>query len=163
MLFLQIRAFCSYYTLATCRETSETSSDCFTSSFLRITALIEQYLKLRQGTQSLKIGPLRAEHQTRANIFEWGVLQALYIVAIKCRDPACRRRGAKLLCQIRRREANIESEDLAYYAEAVIQLEERRAGGLTSEAMVRHLNSFIMSPNHISSCYDHGAGFAMPS
>ncbi len=98
--------------------------------------LLERYLASRKITQAKQKEAVPPGEHKRTNVFEWGILRVLYLICLKCRDPRCRRRAVRLLSGAQRQEATLKSGALAIYEQAVICLEEERAGGLSSEAMV---------------------------
>lgn len=72
--------------------------------------------------------------ETRSSVagaFELGVLNAMFLVACKCRNSLTRHRAATLLAKYPRREAINSSETLAPYARHIIRLEERAAAEST--------------------------------
>lgn len=126
-LLLQIRFFSSYFAITTCRDMEETLTDRFQSSFIEVLHYSEEVLENRwrkraNGTD----GPPDLE-SNGIGLLGWGILPALFSICCKCRDPTIRKQAIRLLRTYRWREGHNESRTLAFYAEIIMALEEKKA------------------------------------
>lgn len=138
LIFLQIRHFSSKVNLLTCRETTECSQDRFEEEFVRMLDMIELYVNGPDlSTQNLRPPPktqIEGSEPQRTFSLEVGILPTLYLICQKCRSPTTRRRALSILRNADRREGLHYSGGLAPYAKSIMDLEEKRAKDLHSEA-----------------------------
>ena len=66
------------------------------------------------------------EDTRNLGLFEWGVLPALFTICCKCRDFSIRKRAVALMRKYNWREGNNSSRTLAFFADAIIGLEESK-------------------------------------
>lgn len=119
---MQIQHFFSWYNLATAFTTTEGLTDSFSSSFVHILELVEEYLQDANVDKSHI--SLEREPQKSFSL-EKGILPALYLICMKCRIPAIRTRALCLLRDANRREGIQWSREIYTYAESIAMLEER--------------------------------------
>ncbi|KAK5706069.1 hypothetical protein LTR97_001055 [Elasticomyces elasticus] len=128
LTFLQIRHFHSTFLLSTCRETREQRSDFFSADWARVLDLAEEYLAAHPVREDNRIESLTSHPGPRPNFtIDTGVLPTLYLICLKCRDSAVRRRALQVLRRTDRLEGFLQSQTLANHAECIIDLEERHA------------------------------------
>jgi hypothetical protein len=128
LAMLQIRQWMSSFTLATCRETRETCLDAHESDFNRILDLAQSYL----DSDPLAPRPMRPQTtfgngQDDAWCLEEGILPALYLISLKSRASATRKRAVEILANANRREGLGSSTITAQIAVAIVRVEEDRA------------------------------------
>ncbi len=131
-LWLHVRFFGSHFLLLTCRETAEKRTDRFTTDFVRIVSYVENLLPYRGTDQLPGIGPHLPDKDYRAVVVDWGVLPTLYMICVKCRTTAIRKKAIRLLAMAYRQEGVHKSAMLAQLAGAIRRLEEQRAQILSS-------------------------------
>ena len=132
LLLTRIQHWFSYFTLSTCRDTTEQVTDRFTNDFADILDLAERYLNsFIDMPQALPMfqTPAGFERQ-RTFSLECGMLPAVYLICYKCRSQQIRHRAINLLRQADRREGLYSSGVLCAYAKAIVGLEEQRSAAV---------------------------------
>ena len=111
---LQVRRAVLFIQLSTCLETDDqTAYDDFLQHFLEVVSLSNAFL--------------RRTHYSWANFtIEMGVIEPLYFVALKCRDPQLRRAAVDLL-RISGKEGVWDGNVMSLIANHVIEIENRRS------------------------------------
>ena len=134
-MLLRIQHFTSAFTLTTCRDITERSTDRFQAEFARIVDLADQYIN---GPDVVAHSPAEStasgSEPQRSFSLEPGILPALYLICMKCRDAKTRSRALALLSGCDRREGVHWSRGLVPYAEAMMNLEKDRTCALQKYA-----------------------------
>lgn len=134
-LLLRIRYFNALFSICSCRETRESSTDRFQNEFNEVLDDVEAFLEhwSSRAPHLERTSPdLSSQQALRGTgIFEWGPLAALATVAVKCRDSRTRRRAVDMLFTARRREGNHSSLTLAVWTDTIADLEEKRAKAIS--------------------------------
>ena len=124
LLFVQFLVVHTW--LAVCTTAEETAIDAYTPAFLELVDRAEQVTKSFTGHS--KPDPMS---------FDMQIIGPLYYTAVKCRDPALRRRALQLLKLAPRREGLWNAHHAFVTARRVIELEEgvgRNEYGLPEES-----------------------------
>ncbi|KAK5682884.1 hypothetical protein LTR17_027322 [Elasticomyces elasticus] len=128
LTLLQIRHFYITFLLSTCRETREQRIDSFSTDWVRVIDLAEEYLTARPVHEDSPIESPPSRPGPRPDFaLDTGVLPTLYLICLKCRDSVVRRRALQALRRTDRLEGFLQSQTLANHAECIIDLEERHA------------------------------------
>ena len=138
LVLMQIQHFFSEFTLRTSRETTESLADHFKDTFERVLDLADYYINGYTRSIHSVHAPSNnhvADSATRATFsLEYSLLPTLYLICLKCRFAALRKRALSLLRRVDRQEGLAWSKGLLFYAEIVVGLEEGRARALLGVA-----------------------------
>ncbi|KAK3067108.1 hypothetical protein LTR53_016218 [Teratosphaeriaceae sp. CCFEE 6253] len=130
-LQLQMQCFYARMLVTTMRETHECLLDRFESTFATIIGLAERYITRHTGpddSPTFNISPC--------------VIPALYLIGMKCRASAIRRKAISLLRNIPFHEGWWQGAPFAVFLEQLADAEEQRARLLdTSNASLAHVSS----------------------
>jgi hypothetical protein len=144
LTLLQIRQWTASFALKTCRETRETSVDCYEDDFIRVMDLAHLYLKpLSTISRPVRLRSIYGNGQDDDFNLEQGILPALYIISLKSRTSATRHRATDILANAYRREGLGSSTVTAQIAIAIIRVEENRARDMGSASHYDLLSSDV--------------------
>ncbi|OAA59536.1 Zn(2)-C6 fungal-type DNA-binding domain protein [Niveomyces insectorum RCEF 264] len=113
-----------YIWLRVCTTVAETATDAYHADFDELVRHAEHVVKKTPGVDGAPAAP-----QPQPLSLEVHVLGPLYYAALKCRQPAIRRRALDLLQWAPRREGLWNAHHAYVTARRVIELEERHLGG----------------------------------
>ena len=132
---LQVRHWTSFFTLATCRETHETTTDQFEPDFSRIVDLAQRYLAPWIAPfRPVKPRSMYGNGQDDRFCLEDGILPALYLISLKSRTSSTRHQAVEIMADANRREGIGSSTITAQIAGNIVRIEEGRARALTGSS-----------------------------
>ncbi|KAJ5601063.1 hypothetical protein N7510_010597 [Penicillium lagena] len=131
-LLLEIQHFYLHFLISTIRDTYEQSCDRFADTFKRIVRLSEKFNDGVAPSTYMQSPSLPGLTFT----LESGIIPALYITSVKCRDRDIRRAAISLLQSTTCQEGMWEGALMARFMEEVAKLEEKAARDQTGEDAV---------------------------
>lgn len=120
VMLLEIQHFYIYFIVCTSRNTYEVACDEFNDLFRRIVYLSKLFI------HGASTAPLSQSPVTFT--LESGAVPSLYLIAMKCRDPATRRDAISLLEQTNCQEGMWEGQLIARFVTEIADLEEETIG-----------------------------------
>ncbi|CAL5872945.1 uncharacterized protein PFLUO_LOCUS7214 [Penicillium psychrofluorescens] len=131
-LLLEIQHFYLHFLILTVRDTYEQHCDRFADTFKRIVSLSEKFINGVAPSNYMQSSFLPGLTFT----LESGIIPALYIISVKCRDRDIRRAAISLLQSTTCQEGMWEGALIARFMEEVAELEEKAARDQTGKNVV---------------------------
>ncbi|KAJ5807799.1 hypothetical protein N7474_009068 [Penicillium riverlandense] len=131
-LLLEIQQFYLHFLISTIRDTHEQPCDRFVDTFKRIVSLSEKFVDGVAPSNYVQSSYLPGLTFT----LESGIIPAMYITSVKCRDRAVRHAAISLLQSTTCQEGMWEGALIARFMEGVAELEEKAAKNQTGKDAV---------------------------